>query len=296
MRIWNIYIHHIKRNCASPEVAMPDMVYWRNNLFARTIIYLLPFCLIALIPGVYLSINTGKYILAVIDGMTVISIVMVAFLPGIALHIRKIIFIGSLYLLSCVLLYYIGLSGPGLLYLQLGCIFGILIFPAQYAWWPAFLNTFICILFAIAIFFGQLPWNDLKNPTSAWIAVSSNLVFLSFLSAALIPGLFNGLQQTLQKEKQLHQQLNKEQQSLSKAVLMLEQKNTELEQFAYAASHDLQEPLRMVTGFLTQLEKKYGSTFDDKAKQYIDFAVDGAQRMRQLILNLLEFSRVGRLG
>ena len=71
--------------------------------------------------------------------------------------------------------------------------------------------------------------------------------------------------------------------------------NKELEQFAYVASHDLQEPLRMVTSFLNQLEKKYGDIIDDKGKQYIYFAVDGAKRMRQIILDLLEFSRVGRL-
>ncbi len=70
--------------------------------------------------------------------------------------------------------------------------------------------------------------------------------------------------------------------------------NAELEQFAYVASHDLQEPLRMVSSFLTQLEKKYKTVLDDKAKQYIYYAVDGAKRMRRIILDLLEFSRVGR--
>jgi PAS domain S-box-containing protein len=69
--------------------------------------------------------------------------------------------------------------------------------------------------------------------------------------------------------------------------------NAELEQFAYVASHDLQEPLRMITSFLAQLEKKYGDVIDDKGKKYISFAVDGARRMRQIILDLLEFSLVG---
>jgi signal transduction histidine kinase len=77
-------------------------------------------------------------------------------------------------------------------------------------------------------------------------------------------------------------------------IKQLKISNTELEQFAYVASHDLQEPLRMVTSFLSQLEKKYGEVLDEKGKRYIYFAVDGAKRMRQLILDLLEFSRVGR--
>lgn len=83
---------------------------------------------------------------------------------------------------------------------------------------------------------------------------------------------------------------------------MLEQKakelaisNADLQQFAYVASHDLQEPLRMVTGFLGQINKKYGDLFDDKGKQYMFFAVDGATRMRQIILDLLDYSRVGRM-
>lgn len=82
--------------------------------------------------------------------------------------------------------------------------------------------------------------------------------------------------------------------SLRMHVKELAISNAELEQFAYVASHDLQEPLRMVTNFLTQLELKYGDVIDAKGKRYIAFAVDGAKRMRQIILDLLEFSRIGR--
>jgi light-regulated signal transduction histidine kinase (bacteriophytochrome) len=73
----------------------------------------------------------------------------------------------------------------------------------------------------------------------------------------------------------------------------LKSSNEELEKFAYVASHDLQEPLRMIDSFLTLLESKYSSQLDDKAKQYIYYSVDGAKRMRQIILDLLEFSRAG---
>lgn len=83
--------------------------------------------------------------------------------------------------------------------------------------------------------------------------------------------------------------------SLQKHMKELAISNMELEQFAYVASHDLQEPLRMVTSFMTLLEKKYGDIVDNQGRQYIYFAVDGAKRMRQIILDLLEFSRVGRM-
>ena len=81
--------------------------------------------------------------------------------------------------------------------------------------------------------------------------------------------------------------------NLQKKAKELAISNAELEQFAYVASHDLQEPLRMVTSFLAMLEKKYAHVLDEKGKKYIGFAVDGAKRMRQIILDLLDFSRVG---
>ncbi|TDQ29075.1 PAS domain-containing sensor histidine kinase [Zeaxanthinibacter enoshimensis] len=70
--------------------------------------------------------------------------------------------------------------------------------------------------------------------------------------------------------------------------------NTELEHFAYVASHDLQEPLRMIGSFLTQLDKKYKPQLDERAQTYINFAVDGAKRMRTIIQDLLDYSRVGQ--
>ncbi|RYG29930.1 MAG: PAS domain-containing sensor histidine kinase, partial [Chitinophagaceae bacterium] len=95
------------------------------------------------------------------------------------------------------------------------------------------------------------------------------------------------------ERKMSAQQLEELNESLRKRAAELQASNTELERFAYVASHDLQEPLRMVSSFLQLLENKLGGDLDETGKKYIDFAIDGAERMKTLIQDLLQYSRVG---
>jgi signal transduction histidine kinase len=97
----------------------------------------------------------------------------------------------------------------------------------------------------------------------------------------------------LEQEVARREQVEAEQRAL---LADLKRSNAELEQFAYVASHDLQEPLRTVTSFVQLIERRYGARLDDEGRELIAFAVDGASRMRTLIDDLLTFSRVSTRG
>lgn len=95
-------------------------------------------------------------------------------------------------------------------------------------------------------------------------------------------------------EAQSRKELQKRARELEKLNKELQESNRELDQFAYIASHDLREPLRTITNFIQLLGKKYEHHFNTEAKQYMKFISEGAERMKFLIKDLLEFSHVGR--
>jgi PAS domain S-box-containing protein len=97
-------------------------------------------------------------------------------------------------------------------------------------------------------------------------------------------------------QKEAAEELERIHHELEDRAKELERSNQELEQFASVASHDLQEPLRIVAGYVQLLAKRYGDTFDETGIEFIGYAVDGVKRMQKLISDLLEYSRVSTRG
>lgn len=285
---WKKYKLKIAQNCdTSLEESMDGVNYWRNRLFASTLIFILPFCFIAMLPVLVLNIYKNVSTIILLDIVTICIMCFIAFMPRISLNVRKTIFSCTVFAFAVSLNTLTPSSGPVLVYMMAGCIYSIIIFDNKYAYWWSHFVLLLSVLIGVAIQFNLLQFSnniDLKSVTE-WAAVSSNLVFLCYLSSALIPQIFRGIENYILEQERLRMELEK-------STKTLQAKNEELEQYAYIASHDLQEPLRMVSSFMEKLKKKYAGLLDDKGLQYIHYATDGANRMKQIIQDLLLYSRI----
>jgi signal transduction histidine kinase len=143
---------------------------------------------------------------------------------------------------------------------------------------------------------------DVSSQKTRTALVSGELLGLFFLGIAglVVHSEMRHRRQAENEVRQLNADLERKvaerTAELAERAKDLERSNMELQQFAYVASHDLQEPLRTIASFTQLLAKRYGDKLDDKAREFIAFAVDGSKRMQTLINDLLSFSRVGTQG
>jgi signal transduction histidine kinase len=295
-QIWNRYKSTVFRNCTVADESTYELAYWRNHLFALAVLYVVPLSFIAIIPGMYMAYIVGLNFLLVADIIVLAILALIVFSSRISIQGRKLLFFFGLYLVSTALLYELGSFGPGLLFLLAITFLITLIYEQKTALLSVLINTGICIVFGFLIHYEATASVMIQEyGVDSWFALSANLIFLCLITVLLVPGLFQGLESSFKKRNQLQVELEKKQIDLELSMRQLEEKNLELEEFAYTASHDLKEPLRTVRNFVELLKRKYEGRLDDKADEYISIASDGAGRMAVLIDDLLEYSRVGRM-
>ncbi|ADR20413.1 hypothetical protein MATR_19670 [Marivirga tractuosa] len=289
--IWQKYKDTIRRNCSLSNEESGDSVnYWRNTLFSTTMIFVLPLCFIALIPSLFLITFENKEYITILHFITIGLMLFIAFAPSVKVKVRKLIFSLTVYAFATMLNVFTSpSSGSVLIYFYAACVFSIIIFDNKYAYWWSHLVLLISVMFGLTIHFELLDfeYNVDMSSVNEWVAVSSNVIFVCYLSSALIPKIFSGLENHINEQNRLRNELEKSQDAL-------QLKNAELEEYVFVASHDLQEPLRLVSSFMNKLNANYRGQLDEKALQYIHFASEGAMRMKQIILNLLDYSRAGR--
>lgn len=154
----------------------------------------------------------------------------------------------------------------------------------------------VSILTVLAVFLKPYPpvetlWVVLINRSLSLLGIWAAIAFVSLYKDSLET--IQEQQEVLKKEEEALRQANSELEIYTKE---LQRSNAELEQFAYVASHDLQEPLRVVASFTQLLQRRYKDKLDADANEFIAYAVEGANRMQRLINDLLSYSRIHTRG
>jgi signal transduction histidine kinase len=285
----------VEDNCISKDGNVTTLAYWSDVVFAKTVFLLVPFSLLAIVPAIIICLQTKNYFILWFDVFCFLMLVLVGYAPLLPVKTRKIILILLLFLTAFVLLKELGNFGPGLVYLLSATVFILLLFPSKETFAPFMLTLIFCIIYGMLIHydFVEIQAKN-KDHLMEWFAVSSNVLFMSAVFSLVIPFFFSKLEGILSEKIQLLQSVRKSNIELEKSIEEVKSKNLELEQFAYVASHDMQEPLRMITSFMDKLKNKYADQLDDKAHQYIFYAINGAKRMKQIILDLLLYSRANK--
>jgi len=177
--------------------------YWQDQLFLKFLIYCLPFSFIATVPGIIVSFKDGYTYIGMADFTALVLLTVVTLASGFSLHTRKIAVVVIFYLLAIFLISSLGHMGPGVFYLFGMTILIALIFPIANAYWSILLNSGILLTFGAII--ATQSFNGTLNKdysTAAWIAFSSNVIFLSLVIVSLIHQIFNRLQLTITHQNQ----------------------------------------------------------------------------------------------
>lgn len=315
MSFWDKYQQEIIKNCSDPIDNERTLSYWRNLLFANTLVYLIPLIALLLIPSIVYCFLEGYYLLIFLNIKIFIVTAMVALIPGLSVNFRKRIFCVFAFIHSIILLIYLGDFGGGLIFLMGVSIFYITIFPNKYAFGPVYLNAIFGVLFAFVIKYDLVILHEsVRGKVFEWTITFLSMVFLVTIFSTLLPRLFSNMQTTIDKQKELQEELNDKNKDLLQSEHKLRMLNKELESrvedrtkdleklnqqlktFSYSISHDLQVPIRAINIFTFALEKEAKDELSDEGKDFLKKIITSTQKMTDLIQSLLKFSQVTNQG
>ena len=227
---WRQYRYRITSNCLEGHTPSEGHLYWRNKLFAFTLIYTIPIFILLFIPSMLYATEFDIILIASADVISLIALLFLAFKKNLHVYYRKIIFFFAGYLLIAVLLFTKGPVGPALIFMLIISIFAVLFINRSAGISTLLINISLCVLYEISVQTGLVvSLSDIPIAGYSWLLLSLNFAAVNLLMVILLPALLDGLQETIQKQKSLDKELQSKQSSLLKSVELLRKKGEALE-------------------------------------------------------------------
>lgn len=280
--------HHFKRTNYPDEIN-----FYRDVTFLKSLIIIHPFTIIPLLLCLNYGLTLGSLPIIFWSLLTYLTLWIITFPSSLSILNRKKIMTIGVYNLGLQLLIISGMDHSGILYWTIGNIMVSLFFQRINYITVISINVLMAIIIGCIIHFNYHSTQfSVSLSLFDWILIAINNLFLSAIISILFTELISRIHRESVKKKLIKMNLIKSKANIENTNKLLQQKNNELEEIAHVTSHNLQEPLRLVTSFLNLLDSKYKDQLDQRGKQYIHFARNGANKMREVMLEILSFSNV----
>ena len=261
-KLWEKYKLRVRKNCMGDFSRTDGLEYWRNKLFASIIIYLFPLGVAVLIPSAYVVYSLELVGLTAAYGFFGVAIAVISMFSGLKITHRKYLFLTLIYAVAIILIFYMGELGAGLTYLFGVTVFSLLILPTKAGVITVIINAAICVFQALLIQH-QLVDYPLRDSyqVASWLSISANSVLLSIVAVVFMPMLFQGLQETIESQKDLKKNLLTHQDELENS---LNEKNTLLAEI----HHRVKNNLAVISGMLQM--QSFKETDEQIQKKLLD--------------------------
>ncbi len=281
---------------------------WRERILRAILIVGIIGGLFALSTSIPIAIKQGNYFSAGSFLAIYLTVIIITIYTRIPYNVRAGIAILLAFALGLATLQFLGLMGSGRVWLFAFSVLATVLLGWTVGFITLFLNLITMLLFGWLMATGRIDWSVSEgHNVEVWTTTTVTFMLIIIMVTSFLGILVTGLENSLKKEKKMARELEKERtllerrvqertQDLDQKARELARSNNELQNFAHIASHDLQEPLRMISSYLQLLERRYKGQLDAEADEFIHYSVDGAQRMGALLDGLLSYARVDSKG
>ena len=292
LNLWDKYVQFYLDHYSSPDINREEgLPYLRDKLFVTILLLAFPLCILTYIPSVIVAVKVDQFIVALSDSVGMLILTFIFFSRNTSIRVRKNIFSTVFYLLSVILIVYLGAEGPGFIILICLSVM-ITLFEGKK-------NGFIAVLINAIIYFSLLiilPVESLNLKLfsvynlAAGIGVGLNLVVFNTLAVLSAGSLVNHLNQSFLKEKELQSLLKKESQELLKSKIKAEESDRLKTSFLANLSHEIRTPMNGILGF-SYLLGESGLSKEDR-DEYISLIHKSGDRLLNVINQIVDISKI----